>query len=172
MKKSADFTHSPTKAHEETGMALILTLFALALFSALGLVMTMNATMEVRISDNSESHLRATLAAISGLNHARIVVDRLDFDALLRGPDGVYDTDAAYMKEARSFGFRLPVSVLAAQKLNIEAPLVGDAYDDGIISTGALYGVAGTVLIPREGIAQWTDNPTETGRQILSRYFV
>jgi len=174
MKDSADFTrsHSHIEPQKETGMALLLTLFALALISALGLVMTMNATTEVRISDNSESHIRATLAAISGLNHARIVVHRLDFDALLRGPDGVYDVSAAYMKEAKSFGFRLPVSVLAAQKLNIEDPLVGDAYDDGIISTGVLYGVAGETLIPREGIAQWTDNPTGTGQQILSRYFV
>jgi hypothetical protein len=136
--------------------------------------MTMNATMEVRISDNHESNAQAVMAAISGLDHARIAVRGLDFDALLKGPDGVYDASAAYMAEAKSFGFRMPFPVLTAQKLNIESPLdnIGYASDDGIISTGALGGVPGTALIPREGIAQWVDNPNGTGRVLLSRYFV
>jgi len=159
---------------EEAGIALMLTMFTLALVSLLGLIMTMNAITEIRISDNSESHAQAVLAAISGLNHARIAVHRLDFDALLKGPDGVYDVGGAYMAEAKSFGFRLPFSLLTAQELNIEAPLadIGNANDDGIINTGALWGVAGTALIPREGVAQWTDNPNGTGQQLLSRYFV
>ena len=160
--------------HEETGMALMLTMFALALVSILGLILTMNATMEIRISDNSESHIRATLSAISGLEHARAAVHRLDFDALLKGPDGVYNTDSAYKTEAKTFGFRLPFSVLTAQKLNIESPLddMGEGSDDGIISTGAILGVRGTALIPREGIAQWTDNPAGAKPAVLSRYFV
>ena len=155
-------------------MALMLTLCALALISILGLILTMNAITELRISDNSESHTQAVLAAISGLDHAHAAVYRLDFDALLRGPDGVYDAGAAYMTKAKSFGFRLPLSVLTAQTLNIEDPLadIGDAPDDGIISTGALFGVPGTTLIPREGIALWADNPDGTGQRILSRYFV
>ena len=174
MKDSVDFTHSSAhaQAHEEMGMALLLTLFALALISILGLVMTMNATMEIRISDNSESHMRATLAAISGLNHARVVVNGLDFNAMLRGPDGVYDSGAAYIKEAKNFGFRFPVSLLTAQKLNIEDPMIGDVSDDGIISTGVLSGISGTSLIPRDGIALWADNPAGTERQLSSRYFV
>jgi len=49
---------------------------------------------------------------------------------------------------------------------------IGDAPDDGIINTGALFGVAGTALIPQAGIAQWADNPTGTGQRLLSRYFV
>ena len=159
---------------DETGMALMLVMFALALVSILGLVLTMNSITEVRISDNSESHAQAALAAISGLNHARVAVRGLDFDALLKGPDGVYDAGAAYMNDAKSFAFRLPFSILTAQTLNIEDPLadIGDAPDDGIINTGALFGVHGTALIPREGIAQWTDNPTGTGQRLLSRYFV
>jgi len=159
---------------DETGMALLLTLLVLALVSTLGLIMMMNATMELRISDNSESHAQAVLAAISGLNHARVAVRGLDFDALLRGPDGVYDTGAAYMNEAKSFGFRLPFSVSTAQKLNIESPLadIGNVPDDGVISTGALFGVPGTALIPQEGIAQWADNPAGTEPLLLSRYFV
>ena len=162
-----------TSIHEESGIALLLTLFALALISILGLIVTMNAITELRISDNSESHTQAVLAAISGIDHARIAVHRLDFDALLRGPDGVYDTSAAYITKAKSFGFRLPFSILTAQTLNIEAPLadIVDAQDDGIISTGAFFGAPGTALIPREGIAQWAYNPDGTGR-ILSRYFV
>jgi len=173
MRISAGFTNS-NNSNDESGIALMLTLFALALMSLLGLIMTMSATMEVRISDNSESHTQAVLAAISGLEHARIAVHRLDFDALLRGPDGVYDTDPAYMKEAKNFGFRLPFSLLTAQKLNIESPLadIGDTPDDGIINTGALSGIAGTALIPQEGIALWADNPTGVGPLLLSRYFV
>ena len=163
-----------TNIHEESGIALLLTLFALALISILGLIMTMNAITELRISDNSESHTQAVLAAISGLDHARIAVHGLDFEALLRGPDGVYDTSAAYMTKAKSFGFRLPFSILTAQTLNIEDPLadIGDSPDDGIISTGALFGAPGTALVPREGIAQWAYNPDGTGQRILSRYFV
>ena len=166
--------HPIVEATDETGMALMLVMFTLALVSILGLVLTMNAITEVRISDNSESHAQAVLAALSGLNHARIAVHGLDFDALLKGPDGVYDTSPAYMKDAASFAFRLPFSVLTAQTLNIEYPLadIGDIPDDGIISTGALYGVAGTALIPQDGVAQWTDNPTGTGQRLLSRYFV
>ena len=168
MKKSV------VQSGEESGIALMLTMFALAMISILGLVMTMSAITEVRISDNHESHMQAVLAAISGLDHARAAVHRLDFDALLKGPDGVYDTGAAYMKEAKSFRFRLPFSVLTAQTLNIEDPLadIGNAPDDGIINTGALLGSAGTALIPREGIALWADNPDGTGPRLLSRYFV
>ena len=169
MRKYADFNKTG-----EAGMALLLTMFALALVSALGLIMTMNATMEVKISDNSESRTQAVLAAISGLNHARVALRGLDFDALLKGPDGVYNTNAAYMNEAKSFGFRFPFSVLTAQKLNIESPLadIGYVSDDGVISTGALWGFPGTALIPQEGIAQFTDNPTGTEPLLLSRYFV
>ena len=155
---------------KEAGMALMLTMFALALLSVLGMIMIMDATMEIRISDNHVSHAQATLAAISGLNHARAVVHGLDFDALLRGPNGVYRSDTSYITEAKSFGFRLPFSVLTAQKLNVESPLDGmeNAYDDGIINAGA----HGATLIPREGIAQWADNPNGSGPMILSRYFV
>ncbi|MDR0310522.1 MAG: pilus assembly PilX N-terminal domain-containing protein [Acidobacteriota bacterium] len=158
----------------ESGIALLLTMFALALISVLGLIMTMNATMEVRISDNSGSHAQAVLAAISGLDHARVAVRGLDFNALLQGPDGVYDAGSAYMAEAKSFGFRLPFSVLSAQTLRIESPLVdiAGASDDGIINTGARFGIHGTALIPREGIALWADDPTGAEPLILSRYFV
>ena len=169
MKNSTDFQNS-----QEAGMALVLTLLVLALISVLGLVITMNATMELRISDNSESHTQAVLAAMSGLEHARVAVHRLDFDSLLRGPDGVYNTSAAYMNEAKTFGFRLPFSILTAQKLNIESPIesIGYVSDDGIISTGAHLGVHGKALIPKEGIALLTDNPAGTEKQIVSRYFV
>ena len=157
MKNSTDFSF-----HEEAGIALMLAIFALMLVSVLGLILTMNSITEIRISDNSESYAQATLAAISGLNHARVAVHGLDFDALLKGPDGVYDAGAAYITEAKGFGFRLPFSPLSAQTLNIYDPSagIGDSTDDGIINTGAISGVHGTALIPRDGIAQWTDNPT------------
>jgi len=152
----------------ESGVALLLVMFALALVSVLGLVLTMRATTEARIGDNAASHIRAVYAALSGLEHARMLARGLDFDALLRGPDGVRDTGAAYRAEAKRFRFRLPLSVAAAQGLDLGDPSasVGGASDDGIVSTGMLYGAPGTELIPRAGVA------LPPGAVPASRYFV
>ncbi|MDR0842739.1 MAG: hypothetical protein LBP68_04880, partial [Acidobacteriota bacterium] len=167
-------TSQPSLIASEAGVALLLTIFVLAIISILGLILAMRAMTEVQISDNSESHLRAEYAAMAGLEHARMLVHGLDFDAMLRGPDGVYDTSAAYRAEAKSFRFRLPIPIPMAQQLDIESPIVdtGSASDDGIVSTGALSGALGTELIPQAGIVQRAASPSGAGEILISRYFV
>ncbi|MDR1728705.1 MAG: hypothetical protein LBT74_12405 [Acidobacteriota bacterium] len=147
---------------------MLVVMFMLGLVSILGLVLTMRATTEARIGDNSESHMRAVYAALSGLEHARMLARGIEFDAWLRGPDGVCDNTPAYRAEARRFSFRLPVPVATAQRLDIAAPLadLGATSDDGVPNTGLFSGSPGTELIPRLGIAQWA------GPFPASRYFV
>lgn len=158
----------------EAGIALLITMFTLVIISIIGLVMALNAITEVKISDNYESHFQAEYAAMAGLNHARLLLDGLDFDVVLKGPDGMYDTSTAYIKEAKTFRFRLPIPVSMAQTMNIESPLsdIGDISDDGIISTGVLNGIPGTELIPKSGIGLFAGDPYRPEQLILSRYFV
>ncbi|HYK88542.1 MAG TPA: PilX N-terminal domain-containing pilus assembly protein [Acidobacteriota bacterium] len=149
----------------EDGIALLLVLLAVSILSLLGLYVALNATADARISDNFESHIQAKYAAQAGLNHARALLRGLDFDGLLRGPDGVYDGSA--LAQARSFGFRNPVSWSMARSLNILNPaadLAGSA-DDGVIG-------ASVVLIPKEGIALTAPNPQGPGTLTTGRYFV
>jgi hypothetical protein len=69
---------SKTIRKEERGMALLLTLFALLLLSAIGLFMVLSSNTETRIDANYGSSLRAYYAARSGLEEVR---DRLKYTA-------------------------------------------------------------------------------------------
>ncbi len=156
-------------ALEEKGIALLVTLIALSLFSGFGLYMTLNAITNLRISDNYEARVRAAWAAISGLNHGRALLRGLAFDDLLRGPDGTYSGDPSYRESAKSFAFRNPIPSATARILSVVDPsayVLGLA-DDGIVNTGSCDGVAGTVLIPITGM---TLDPNS--ESIRSRYFV
>jgi hypothetical protein len=106
---------NPPRPPDETGVALLIALIALSLFSILGLYMTLNATTGLQISDNHESYIQATYAAHSGLNHARVLLRGLAFNDLLKGPDGAYDENPSYLEEARSFKFRNPVPLAMAR---------------------------------------------------------
>ena len=75
---------------QQEGAALLITLLALSLLLLLGLYLILGANTELQISDNYETQIQATYAALAGLNHARAVVRGLAFNDLLRGPDGVY----------------------------------------------------------------------------------
>jgi hypothetical protein len=162
------------KLVDQSGVALLITLLTLSLFSLLGLSMVFNATTSVRISDNFESQLQATYAAIAGLNHASALLHGLEWNAVLKGPDGAYDNSASYRSLAKTFGFRMPLSLLAAQTLNIFDPVLDAATisDDGLINTGLYGGVGGTILIPITGIALFAPNPYGAGTIVTSRYFV
>mgnify|MGYP001558606460 CR=1 FL=1 len=162
-------THS-----DESGSALLLALLALTLLSLLGFFMSLSATTGVEISDNYESHVQATYAALAGLHHARVLFRGLDLNDLLTGPDGVYDAGVPYMSKARSFEFRNPVSLLTALTLDIIDPAldVAGIPDDGWISTGFYNGVRGVALIPGSGIVQTAPNPYGSGTIATSRYFV
>ena len=161
------------KPPDEKGAALLIALIVLSLFSLLGLYMAFNATTGLRISDNHESRFQATCAAQSGLNHARVLLQGLIFNELLRGPDGTYDESPAYLEQARSYGYRNPVPLTTARSLNPADP-AGDLSgipDDGVINTGFYAGTAGTALIPLTGISLSAPGPSDA-ETTTSRYFV
>jgi hypothetical protein len=159
---------------DESGAALLLALLALSLLSLLGLFISLSATTGVHISDNYESQLQATYAALAGLNHARALLRGLSLNDLLSGPDGKYNASAVYLAEARSFQFRTPLALPLAQALDITDPSldVSGISDDGLFSTGAYNGTPGTALIPKTGISQVAPNPYAPGTFAMSRYFV
>jgi hypothetical protein len=160
--------------HEERGIALVFVLLALAILSLLGLFMTLEATTGLHISDNYESRIRATYAALAGLNHARTLMRGLDNDAFLQGPDGVFDQSSSYLKQAKEFSFRNPLPLVTAHSLNLTDPEqdVSGIPDDGMINTGFCYGNKGTLLIPLTGIGMQAPNPDGSGDIVISRYFV
>ena len=150
------------------GIAVLLALIALTLFSLLALYVMLNATIDIRVSDNYESQIRARYAAQSGLNHARVLLRGLDFNSLLKGPDGAYDSSSAYVAQARTFSFRNPLPWTTALTLSIDDSSGGieGMADDGIFFAGSI------VLIPMTGIAQTVPNPYGAGTATISRYFV
>jgi hypothetical protein len=166
--------HERLSLKNEMGLALLVTLFALLIFSVLGLFMTLNATTSLQISDNFESQSQATYAALAGLNHAAVLLRGLAFNDVLRGPDGTFNGSASYLNQAKSFQFRLPFPLISAQSLNMRDPTadIAGTTDDGIINTGFFNGTYGTELIPIVGIPQFAPNPYGLGQLILSRYFV
>jgi hypothetical protein len=164
--------HSPTRG--ESGAALLIALLALSLITLLGLFISLNATASVVISDNYESQIQATYAAMAGIHHARVLLRGLNLNDVLKGPDGAYDASAAYVSAAKSYGFRNPLSLLAAQALNIADPAsdIAAIPDDGVISAGAFNGTSGIGLIPITGISQLAPNSYGPGMIVTSRYFV
>jgi hypothetical protein len=165
---------NPRGLSDEMGAALLITLLALLLVSLLGLYMTLNATTGLHISDNYESHIQATYAAIAGLNHARALLRGLVLDDLLRGPDGAYSNNASYLAQAKSYRFRNPLPLLTAHAMNILDPSndVVEITDDGLINTGFYSGTSGTMLIPMTGIGLVAPNPYGSDTMLTSRYFV
>jgi hypothetical protein len=158
----------------ESGSALLLTLIALALLSLLSFFVILNANTGVKISDNFETQIQATYAALAGLNHARALVRSLSFNDLLRGPDGAYSNFASYLVQARTFEFRNPIPLLTALSLDISNPAMAftGIPDDGLISTGCSGTENGTPLVPSTGIALTAPNPYGAGAIITARYFV
>jgi hypothetical protein len=158
----------------ESGFALLLTLIALSLLSLLGLFMTLNANTGVKISDNYETQIQATYAALAGLNHARALIRGIALDDLLKGPDGTYSSSAPYLAMAKSFGFRNPFPLSALYSVDVSNPAISLAStsDDGMISTGFYAGANGTILIPITGIGLTAANPYGAGMIVTSRYFV
>ncbi len=75
-------TIAKTKRQDERGMALVLTLFALLLLSAIGLLMLLSSDTETRIDANYGSGLKAYYAAKSGLEEVR---DRVRYPSTTNG---------------------------------------------------------------------------------------
>jgi len=158
----------------EKGAAIIITMLALFLFTLLGLYMTLNATTGLYISDNFESRLQATYAALAGLNHARALFRGLALNDLLRGPDGTFDPSVSYVKQAKRFSFRNPLPMEKALALSIMDPSgeVTGIPDDGLFNTGFYGGIKGIELISMTGIGMDAPSVLNPGSEILSRYFV
>src|SRR5262245_37533605 len=126
------------RQRDQEGLATLMALVGLSLFSLLGLYAALNATTEVRISDNYESQVQARFAAQAGLNHAQELLRGLQFGDQLKGPDGVNDTGGVYLAQAKTYSFRNPLSWAALRSLSIVDPapgLAGVNYD-GILNTG------------------------------------
>jgi hypothetical protein len=158
----------------EEGLATLIALIALAIFSLLSFYMAFGAKTELRISDNHESEVQAIFAARAGLTHARELVRGLQYNDLLRGPDGTFNNTAGYLSAARTFAFRNPVPWATARTLNILSPaasLTGLA-DDGLVNTGKYSTTNGTPLVPLVGIAETAPNPYGAGTITTARYFV
>jgi hypothetical protein len=164
----------PVEISKAGGMALLISMIILAMLSLMGLYVAVNATTEIRISDNFESEIRARFAACAGLDHARSALKGLDFDDQLKGPDGVYDGTAPYTTQARTFGFRNLLPWTTARALNLLDPSgeVSGLPDDGLLNSGQYLSVPGTILIPLMGMALTAPNPNGPGSLITARYFV
>jgi hypothetical protein len=158
----------------DEGIALLITIMAISFFSILGLFMMINASTSLQISDNCESQLQASSAALSGLNHARALLRGIPFDDLLKGPDGACDRSLLYLAQARGYAFRNPLSLEIAQSLDVLDPSgsLAGIPDDGLINTGFYGGVDGVSLMPLSGILQSAPNPYGPGTIATSRYFV
>ncbi len=163
----------PGSARQEEGIAVLIALVALSIFSILAMYMSLNATVEVRISDNYESRLQANMAARAGLNHAREVLRGLAWSDQLKGPDGAYANTSAYLTQARTFGFRNPVDWGVARALNIVDPSssFSGVSDDGLVNTGLYNTTPGTVLIAAIGRPFTPPNPYGSGTITTARYF-
>jgi hypothetical protein len=161
-------------AGNEQGMAVLIALIALVILSALGLYMNVNASTELRISDNYESDSRARYAAIAGINHARAVIRGLNFDGLLQGPDGTYSSASSYLTQARTMGFRNLFNWATARSLDITNPSasLGSIPDDGLMNTGKVGTIAGTVIIPKVGMPFDEQMPHTLIAIATARYFI
>jgi hypothetical protein len=159
---------------KEDGVAILITLIALSIFSLLSLSMVINATTELKISDNHESQIQARYAAQAGINHARELLRGIRFDDCLKGPDGIHSNSSSYLAQARVAGFRSFIGWYTARSLDVMNPAgeVSFLPDDGLINTGKFGTTHGTLLIPATGIAQTSPNPRGAGTITTSRYFV
>ena len=160
--------------HAECGLALLISLAALALVSLIGLSLAINAGMDMKISDNFETMIRARNAALAGLNHARELSRGIEFDDFLKGPDGTFSLDPHYLAFAKSHRFRNPLEWPLASVLNIRDPaaqLVA-VPDDGLVNTGPSIFAVGTALIPLLGVPQLSGSAAGSGSDVTSRYFV
>jgi len=171
--KHRDSDGTASALRNEQGVALLISLLALSIFSALGFYMAFNGVTEVRISDNYESHVQAREAALAGISHARELIRGIDHNLLLTGPDGTYNNSPSYLTTARAVAFRNPLAWAQARAVNIFNPatLVAGFADDGVISTGKAGSANGTSLIPIAGIVQTAPNPYGSGTVVTSRYF-
>jgi hypothetical protein len=162
---------SPVK--DEQGIALIFVLIALSMMAAFSAYMVATSVEDLRSSDNNESMVQARFAARAGIEHARELVKGTNFNGLLQGTDGAYDSSSAHLAAARLHSYRNLLGWSALRSLDISSPssAVSSLADDGLIST-AIPGTPGTVLVDKTGIAFTATNPYGSGTITTARYFL
>jgi hypothetical protein len=172
-KKSNSDNTGYQRLKDEQGIAMILVLIALSLMTAFSAYMVVTSVEELRTSDNSESMIQARYAARAGIDHARELLKGMNFDGILQGTDGAYDSSADHLAAARQFSYRnlLNWSVLRSLSISDPTSAVSSLADDGLIST-ATPGHPGTVLAPKTGIAFTAANPYGLGTITTARYFI
>ncbi len=163
-----------TRLAGEQGIAVLIALIALSIFSLISFYLAFGAKTEVTISDNYETQTQAVFAARAGLAHARELIRGLQYNDLLMGPDGTHNSGASYLALARTFAFRNPAPWATARTLDILSPAgsLSSFPDDGLVNTGKYGGTNGTILIPLTGIAETAPNPYGAGTVTTARYFV
>jgi len=154
---------------DEQGIAMLFVLIALSVLTMFSAYLFMSSVEELKVSDNSESMLQARFAARAGIEHAREALRGLQFNAVLKGPDGTYTNTSDYLNTVRSASFRNPATWSTFRSLNLADPTgdFGSLPDDGVVNTGS-----GTVLIPQTGIVFSATNPYGAGTLNTARYFV
>jgi hypothetical protein len=147
---------------------------ALSILSLLGFFLSLDAVTELRLSENAEAHVQALIAARSGLEHAGELLKGLDFDDLLSGPDGVSDSSPAYILQARTYGYRNPLTWVLSRSIDIDNPasFVIGMPDDGLFNTGKFGPSPGITLIPMTGVAFMALRASGAGMFTTARYFV
>ena len=158
----------------EEGLATLIALVALGLFSVIALYASFNATLQVRMSDNYEAQVQAILAARAGLDHTREAMRGIANDDMLLGPDGTNDTSGSYLTTARKASFRNPLTWDLARAVDILNPAadVAGLADDGLLNTGHYNTTNGTEIVPKTGIALSAPDPYGGGTITTTRYFV
>lgn len=166
--------HRECRAKGDCGLALVICLAVLAVFTLIGLWLALNAGTEMRIGDNFEALIQSRQAALAGLHHARELLRGPDFDDLLAGPDGTYDHGSAYLAYARMHRWRNPLGWTTAEEIDIDNPgaWICGLPDDGLLHSGHCNGAAGTMLIPLQGLACTRLFLPDGGTRAVSRYFV
>lgn len=150
---------SVTSQKSQWGLALLAVVAFLLLFSALALGLAFSVGDNAAISSNHRQQLEAAAAAEAGLAMARSVLGELDWTAALRGPNGVWETDAAM---ARAYSFRSPVAWNVARILPAGQAPVWPNDDGQLFWRGAPLADSGWALSDRTRFfLKITNNPED-----------
>lgn len=82
----------------ESGFALIIVMLVLLMMTVLGLNAIMTSTTDIQISGNESTSVKALSVAEAGLNHAIRKLRGQDFDTLLTGITGSYNSGVSSTK--------------------------------------------------------------------------
>ncbi len=137
-------------ASRQEGIALIITLFGLALLTLLGLTISFNAITELKISQNHQSSAQALAVAEEGLNQAKEFLRRqgLNLDEALAMNPQVPNYGESNLFIPGTYGYRYPIQLNVARRLRIfinengsESTITSQGTKDGrgIVTRAQIY---------------------------------